>query len=54
MACDVVEDFPFMLSLSKHSEPFFSSLLEHCAGRNTHLARKLIDTILRSAYIEIP
>jgi hypothetical protein len=27
-AFDIAEDFPFMLSLSKHSEPFFSSLLE--------------------------
>jgi hypothetical protein len=24
---DIIEDFPFMLRLSKHSEPFFSNLL---------------------------
>jgi hypothetical protein len=25
---EIVEDFPFMLRLSKHSEPFFSTLLD--------------------------
>jgi hypothetical protein len=25
---DIIEDFPFMLRLSKHSEPLFSNLLE--------------------------
>jgi len=25
---DIIEDFPFMLRLSKHSEPFFSKLLD--------------------------
>ena len=26
---DIIEAFPFMLRLSKHSEPFFSDLPEH-------------------------
>jgi hypothetical protein len=25
---DIIDDFPFMLRLSKHSKPFFSNLLE--------------------------
>jgi hypothetical protein len=25
---EIIEDFPFMLRFSKHSEPFFSNLLE--------------------------
>ena len=28
----MLENFPFMLSASKHSEPFFSNLLESCAS----------------------
>ena len=27
MDFDIIEDFPFMLGHSKHSEPFFSNLL---------------------------
>ena len=39
MGFDIIEDFPFMLRLSKHSEPFFSDLLDrpqpaHAAWRN--------------------
>ena len=29
MGFDIIEDFPFMLRFSKHSEPFFSNLLVH-------------------------
>gem|GEM_PF-1859331 len=28
----MIEDFPFMLRLSKHSEPFFSNLLWNKTG----------------------
>jgi hypothetical protein len=30
---EIVEDFPFMLRLSKHSEPLFSTLLEYLTAR---------------------
>jgi hypothetical protein len=29
---DIIEDFPFMLRPSKHSEPFFSNLLARIVG----------------------
>jgi len=36
----MVENFPFMLRLSKHSEPIFSNLL---SDPNDDLPRQLID-----------
>jgi hypothetical protein len=40
---DFIDDFPFMLRYSKHSEPFFSNLLENgCSSQ--HLPPSSINT----------
>jgi hypothetical protein len=53
---DIVDDFPFMLRVSKHSEPFFSNLLSLVRDPKVEpalLSQRLTD-LLGKAKIENP
>ena len=45
MGFDIIEDFPFMLRHSKHSEPFFSNLL--CGRRRGSVAAQFPNTFFK-------
>jgi hypothetical protein len=41
----MITKFPFMLRLSKHSESFFSNLLDYCPVSEVHgISRRLVIT----------